>query len=1798
MSSSLNLLKRSLSSKAGWVTRSIKACDDVIKVTPLDSDELRLSVQVLKERWSSYLDTQAKYEEAVIASADKEAESTLTTAQSAHDDWLTRYYGKLREYETALRLNIVPPVPENQTGLKVKLPKVELPEFSGDITLWIGFKEKFDSLVGNNPNITNIDKLVYLLGQLKGDAFRLVSELKVEAANYDVAINILETNYQDKELTKHLLIGKLLNLEAPTKHEFESLQQFRISVSCILGSLKLVQNIDGAEWLIQDLIQRKLPVKTVEVLNSQYQKNFFSVKELEEGLMTICKHLQTIKGEANVGSGTKPKPNKADKKSNSNKQVNKHQEFKPPFWKEKDHSVGTYVVQAESDASPTQSVQTTERPMGPRIQRDCLFCHGDHGTVRCNQYTSLTSRMKRMQELKLCFVCLGSNHKGSECKTKIRLCALCKQERHHSALCPRQKEAGGEVPVPNRQTAKPPEKQDKPVVAKMSLAEATPPGPKVLLKPAAVPLAETVLSSKNKDHGTSVITMFDTAAQLSFIDRALSEQLGLKPVGTQKIAVEGFLAKQEFKEYQVVKPLVRFGRYKCRVKAVVQDNKETIIHTNGYKEVTDSLKDKLVKLAPLTVNSDNIGPVKFFIGADYYGRFARRIIKRGGVELLTSCGGDMIFGPLPINRNEKASVKSVVITPQCSVMVARIGADVSPTDIEEVLEEETLPVHKLWDLDTIGIDANKPSPEELECTRLFKDEIQYQDGQYWVGLPWKANPPELRSGYAGAKHQLRQLKKRLGNKEKGMLQMYDKLIREQESSGFIERVNTPIYSKGHYLPHHAVWRESKTTPMRIVFNCSYKPSKDSPSLNDCLYTGPSLTEKLADILIGFRQKEYAYTADISKAFLRIGLLEKDREYTKFLWFEDPDREDSPLITYRFKSVLFGSCSSPFLLCGTLQHHFEKAGLDSLSKTFYMDNLQGVTSSTHNLKQIYSVANKECKSANLPLQSWNSNSPELNRIIEEDYPGYTRPNEQKMLGLLWDTNEDNLSIVVPSYGHSILSKRTLLSLTSRLFDPLGWLAPLTIKGKILIQDAWAEKLDWDVPLGEQYQIEWSALKEELEQVDRLQIPRRIDSGEGDANLHIFCDAAKRAYGAVAYYVNDNESHLIMSKARVAPLKTRSLPQMELTAIELGVKLAKYLQTVIKGIKQAFIWTDSEICLYWIAREKCTIPYVQNRVKTINSLSSETTRFMHVPSGDNPADLLSRGLSLAQFKSDSKWFNGPQWILCSDNWPSQKPYQEPAEDPIQVKAIQVDAKEPLIEVERFSKLERLVNALSLIKRFMKTDKDLLTQVIKDEQRKCVPPVLDDLQTGHRKLKLTKDLGLHLDGQGVIRCRGRITEADVPLATKQPILLPRNSHLTKLIVENSHKLTLHAGVGDTLAHIRQRYWIPRGRQTVKSILKDCIHCKRYDRGMMQYPGPPVLPADRVAEGRPFEVCGVDYTGAITLTGDGVSSKHYICLFTCAKIRAIHLEVVDDLTSEGFINAFRRFAARRSCPRKIISDNGTNFVGAEPLLREIFEHPDVKTMLKVRNCTWHFVTPRAPWQNGFTERLIGVVKGSLRKTLHKSRINADELRTVITEIESRVNNRPLTYIDSSNVTIEPITPSHLLYGYRLETIPQVNLEDQVEDPDVETSSTRKDLIKSYNNMKKRLDAWDRHWCNDYLLSLRERSYGGSPAVNYQPVKIGDVVLLRGDQPRSSWPLGKIIETYPDAEGVIRSVKVRSGQTETIRTINRLLPLELSVVDPDPPNPTLNPTVTNDTSRRPTRVAAQGSQSNWRNLITQGSLT
>ena len=318
-------------------------------------------------------------------------------------------------------------------------------------------------------------------------------------------------------------------------------------------------------------------------------------------------------------------------------------------------------------------------------------------------------------------------------------------------------------------------------------------------------------------------------------------------------------------------------------------------------------------------------PVQILIGMDTVWQFLKPDVIYGYPTVQASSLGYLISGRL-FPSTDSTSTNDSQTASQC--FAAGHSLDSFPFDDSEwfcYTRAKDLEVHnKVADflkIETLGIEDPRDTSQEDDFLERFQCQITYRDGTYFVPLPWLDNHPPLPSNFNLAHSRLQQVKKRLLKLD--LWKSYASIIADQIDKGYVDAVPTsedPLSkSDAHYLSHFFVLRpESKTTPVHVVFPAN----AGHVSLNDCLYTGPCLLKSLNTIIHRFRADKYAFVADIEKAFMRIKIIEEDRNYVRFQWFEDGD-PDKPIKVYRYTSVFFGGTSSPFIPNSTILHHLSK-----------------------------------------------------------------------------------------------------------------------------------------------------------------------------------------------------------------------------------------------------------------------------------------------------------------------------------------------------------------------------------------------------------------------------------------------------------------------------------------------------------------------------------------------------------------------------------------------------------------------------------------------------------------------------------------------------------------------------------------------------------------------------------------------------------------------------------------------------------------------------------------------------------
>ena len=542
------------------------------------------------------------------------------------------------------------------------------------------------------------------------------------------------------------------------------------------------------------------------------------------------------------------------------------------------------------------------------------------------------------------------------------------------------------------------------------------------------------------------------------------------------------------------------------------------------------------------------------------------------------------------------------------------------------------------------------------------------EGRYYVRWPWKHDYLDLPKNLDVAIGRMRSLAKRL-LKDKELLVKYDDIISSQVKLGIIEKVTVDKkVERKHYLPHHPVIKPSKsTTKLRIVYDASTKAKKGDKSLNECLYRGPVLLPDLCGILLRFRMQTIVLLADVEKAFLQIGIHELDRDVTRFLWFKDLTNlnvMEETLDVYRFCQVPFGIICSPFLLAGTIKYHLQKINTTVSSKicdNIYVDNVLLGAESVEGAYEIYLESKDIFKKASMNLREWISNSSEFLKLLPKSE--IVKGNIVKTFGIPWHYREDYLQIEGVNFGQleKFVTKRRVLKLLAKIFDPLGLFTPVTFYGKVFLQELWKQGLQWDEPLLDCLYDEWKGILLKLRPLMTLKIPRFVGNVSKLCELLVFCDASIKAYATALYLrietQNSISANLVFSKMRLVSKGSNkkglrgniTLPRLELLAVTIGVRTANFVVKELKvtPLKQ-ILWTDSTCVLHWLKSSKPLPVFVANRVKEI--LRASDVNFHYVPPSDNPADLPTRGLSAAEIAKANLWWYGPSWLKnLEDTWP---------------------------------------------------------------------------------------------------------------------------------------------------------------------------------------------------------------------------------------------------------------------------------------------------------------------------------------------------------------------------------------------------------------------------------------------------------------------------------------------------------------------------------------------------------------------
>ena len=1145
----------------------------------------------------------------------------------------------------------------------------------------------------------------------------------------------------------------------------------------------------------------------------------------------------------------------------------------------------------------------------------------------------------------------------------------------------------------------------------------------------------------------------------------------------------------------------------------------------------------------------------------------------------------------------------------------------------------------MFNIESLGIPNSEENISDYDSQQIakFQNSIKFINGHYEVKLPWHEDKlKDVPSNYNVSLAVLDRVYKKL--EKQNLVQDYVDTFLQQEKDEIIERivVKPEDYTKYTFIPHRPIIKQGTqvTTKIRPVFNCSLKTNQ-APSLNEAAYAGINLMNDMTQLLLYFRSNKITMMSDIKKAFLMIRLSE-EHDKNRFCFFLKIGNE---LLCFRYKTIIFGFNASPFILNFVIKHHAKSFPSDSCSdillNNFFVDNLLCTSNSKNELSLYYHELYDRMKQGGFTLRSWTSSDPDLrqeminnNHYVEHDSP------VEKVLGYNYSTQDDFLQLSQLNIKSECCSKRTILSESSKIFDPLGLVLPVTVQSKLLMREIWLKKFTWDENLDSDILHCWKSLAHDLTGLHELQFPRQAIDDDITADLVLFCDASKRAYSFAAYSIQSNRpsANLLFSKSKVAPIKEKSLPTLELLSVYLAIKclpfiLDSYPKAVFRDI---IVAVDAQVVLSWLLTGEIQSQnqFAKNRLADIFLMIAKLKEefkinlsFKFVPTSDNPADLATRGLSLKKFKDMFDfWINGPKWLVNAHSaWPKRelKCLSDTSKALIQtnvafqVKPYSQESSKHLVKIENYSDYNKLLHVTNIIFKFiaLKCDKFMKQRnsagldttrsatiyLFKTMQSDCFESEIAFLKNpANKKIpNLVDQLNLFLDEDGLLRSAGRIgKQTDYSWEVHNPILLGKHHHLSKLIINHYHLQVKHLGVPTTLNNIRMAgLWVPKARQVVKNVLSQCVTCQKFNGLPFKYPKNTNLPKHRVNLITPFLYIGIDFTGHILLADGAETKKYYILIFTCLCTRAVHLELVPDMSTHSFVSAMLRFSNLYGVPSHIYSDNCRSFLRGCDIFSQVFTSKEYSNHFQMFQIKHIKIPVYSPWVGSVYERLIGVLKSCIRKTVGRAKINYFDMLTLLSDVQNAVNSRPLTY-RSADPNIEIITPNHFIHP-NTSTNLFLKAERNVQDPIGPPSQA--DLLESLTKRDLMLQNFRKIWNEAYLLSLREKSANAYKPPFVSKIKIGDIVLLRSPQKsRAFWPLGKVIDTILGDDGLVRSARVKraDGSIQLYSTCH-LYPLELSqahsqylstaknISFPDDPDTSLSVTEVNDQTDPPTTASS-----------------
>ena len=1752
----LKALKRSLGGHKGQFKIALMSYNSIVAVTPLPTyTALEQAYSKVCNRIESTFTAcdsimtmlcECTDKNIDVDAENKEVETYMETLINERSKIESSFVELQTKYKsTEVVAETVAPAPKTDTKPRVRVASISVPPWNGNKADFYTWKQKFLHIMKEAGYTDDLTQVCYL--QEKDTLPSEYQSLITDCTDMNEAWDRLQERIP-KDTIKFEVIGQFRNLQSLSEDRSPAqLRDFanEISMFCRrMSDLGLTEENYNC-IAMQDIYDRLDPTTTLNYLSRNELKRELG-QPANEDIKSLCSFIRSEATTLELAGSTK-----------SAKKVN---------------------FLHNTDLDDKQKVGKAKCQLG---------CPIKHRFIECEQYMEKTTEqhIKVLRVMSRCFICLGVGHVADTCTRKNDnnwLCRLCSQQNHHWTVC----------------STKPSESN---LNVNATLFEqknnsCTNIEPSIACECDTQTAVNSMNHKKAKDYSPVVLVevltspgvwknakcLLDGGSNWSLVRTGFTESAELEDIGpsTARFGVAGGGVHNE-------EGIVH--DFNIRIRGKGRTDAYNIIATGIRKPCFDT-----PRISPSTFTENphlqeekstiyvNGGEIDILIGSDYGCLIQSEGNTRAATDpdnhpsiAHTRLGNHLYSGLSPQTRNVN-------------------NHEIQLNYIKAV---EEIQLNKFFYNDILGVKPTSMcvcSDKEVAEAAFIKHVKQTthinSDGRVSTAIPWKPGFPEnLPNNYERAYDVMMKMENRL---EKEELEIHNELIQELLNNRFVRILNSEETSNaqqepGWYLNTNVVERPDKTsTKFRLVFNSAAKYK--GVCLNDAMEKGPDYLNSMFSCFIKWRKDAVAINGDIKKMFNQVVLAEKDRRYHRFLWRFG--NKDSDVFIFEWERLLFGDKGSPDLAASAIKlladenKHTLPLGSDILNTSTYVDDITHSEPNDERAINAMEETDSILSKGKFIIKTWNSNSVTVNCNPEMIVD---------ILGHQWNKNTDTIILRFKDLENvDQFTKRAALKCSSKCWDLAGLPFPVIIKYRIDLQRIWLEGYGWDEILPSDHQEIWQSNLKEMQSLE-IEINRclRPAGTIGLPQIHAFADAGDHAYGACVFirwkttegiYVK-----LVSSKAFVAPLKQKTTPRLELMgAIAMSRLTTMILSALNFEIEFKKFWIDSEIVLWWLMSQSCKFkPFVSTRIQEFQDAHSNwKEEINYVPSEINPADCLTKPIDIEHLKpwQDGKFHNF--FSLPTEQFPKQpdfqtvKPQLPPSlfEEKAVTKITQGKRRRTVNNIHAFAVMDRQENPTfdeQIALNFSSWNKLVrslayLLQSLRNESfptQVCLTP--QELSTSQSMLFLicqrtlqndineTKQrfhkFSLVEDPSGVIRVQGRLEKSSLPDEVKNPILLPGEHPITRLLAIHHHRLLLHQGYRVVLANLANLgIMIGSGMELLKSIASRCLFCRIRRRKLLeQRMGQ--LPNFRVqVRMPPFTSVALDFFGNLKIKLTKNSSVNgLVMIVTCCTTRCIHLELCLALDTGTFLKAWRRFVSTRGVhPHLAFSDNGGAFQGAHQMIsdwimewdRELIEREMANNGTKF-DFDWEFNVPTASHMNGVVESLINSVRKGLDATIinyTKTSLTFEDWATVLSEITYVINSRPL-FPDGDPLEMSCITGNSLLHPHGQPQVPQL----------VPSEPTNlRDMLRVVQGKTDVFwETWIRHMppqliCRNKWFHTRNNLEVGDFVINLEPGMKGKCA------PRSQWKKGIVTAVHPGADGLVRSVTIRdANRTELVRPIHKL---------------------------------------------------